>query len=664
MKCSHETILTDHRVVSTLVALNEPEHYHRQSFVYYEHDSGKHPLAQFDCTTKRTSASAKFNIEVEFHMKHVFDAFQDYVSMCAFFSRISEIVDPYMHYTPERPLKCGLISYQVKKRQLPISLLKHHSTTLQTHSYAATPKFDGIRQYIIFDTRGIFSATTSDPPEVRPICNGRLSDDIKDAKTGELTPNNTIVLDTEHMTDGTYHVFDVISDTVYKTHEKPLSDRMKFVISICKEYETTIMAHSRSAPGIIPKQMIFDSLSCAVDVIHNQYLNGAYKIDGIIFVPTDGSYEHLCDNNRPNPVLKFKPLRLLTIDFGINLKELGDRSEAEKPKTTVQMSNGKGHSHIRGVLPNYLFNWIDMYSLLRTVDISVYNDSKLCIVECQVVLHSDGAHINPMRIREDKEHANSWRVVESNLMSIRELTNAESEIKQRGDMSELDDLSVMQYWLKGAQYTPSKMGGGDVLQLDGEIFSSINSNNRILFISPRNVFENLPNSCKSRNGSNNMRILHDDGCCNVQGITQIKAELPLTEYAGTVHAIYIVCIPDVTTEKWITSKRLREHTSADLIVTGRTGGVCVLLVPATGNLGSFEAVTRILDSSNLQCDSSTRFPNWVAYVYKRKPVVHDVRCERAKVNAIEPSTSLNDELVFFMKQSKTILDSLGAENGL
>jgi hypothetical protein len=659
MKCSHEVVVDDERVVQALVESGEPEQYHRQSFIYYE--SGELPLAQFDCTTKRTSSSstAKCNIELELHMSEVLRVYTDYESVCRLFSRLTEIVEPYMQNTTDRPLKCGHASYQVRNRQLPITLQKQHIRALQQYEYAATPKFDGTRRYILLDTKGILQATTDDPMEVSPICHGRLADDIQSG-TPKNTTNNIIVLDTEFMSDGTYHVFDVIRDTTNNTHLKPLTERMTFVCFICKEYQNTIRDKNPDAPAIIPKQMIFDSLSCAIGVISEQYLNGPYQIDGVIFVPVNCTYAETCDKSRPDPVLKFKPLRLLTIDLGIDLRELDALHEDEKHRAVVYLSSGKSHVDIRCVLPKYRLNWVDMYALLRTegADIVQFGaNGALCIVECQIVQKSEVTQISPIRIRKDKPHANSKHVVSSNLQSIKELTDAESEmVRQSGDSTNLDDLSVIQYWLKGPRYTPTQIGHGqgDVMQLDSEFFTSMESayaHKRVLFVSPANVFENIPSSHSSR-----MMLLQDSGCNNVQGIAQVRPEFILAEHERSFHAIYVVCIPNATTAQWAETKLLPARISATLT----NGGVCVLLMSREDRFDLYAPISNMLNEAQLQCHITTLFKHWSAYVYKRKPSSVNSHTTRYtnRTHDARPGSSLQDAQQFFNDNAQSLLDSI------
>lgn len=664
MKCAHETAVSDERVIQALVPQGESEQYHRQSFCYYEADD-EHPLAQFDCTTKRTSTSTKYNIELELHMAQVLRTCSDYESVCGLFDRLARIVEPYMQSSTDRPLMCGHGSYQVPNRQLPITMQKQHVRVLRNYAYAATPKFDGTRQYVIFDAKGILDATTREPMEVRPICRGRLSDDLQsgDAAAHNRT-SSIIVLDTEYMSDGTYHVFDVIRDTTRNTHQKPLNERMQFVVFICREYQTAIRDKDPGAPAIIPKQMIFDSLSCAIGVIHHQYMNATYKIDGVIFVPIRCSYEDSCDRNRPDPVLKFKPLRLLTIDFGVDLRELDALPEAEKHKTTVYLSAGKsGHADLQCVLRKYQLNWVDMYALLRTAgaDGLPFGGTGLCIVECRLRQQRDGVtHIDPLRIRSDKQYANSRQVVQSNLQSIRELTEAESEIARSsggGDAVDMDDLSVIQFWLEGPRYERPQVGHGEVMQLDAALFASVDAsyaNKRVLFVSPRNVFENLP-----RNHASRMMLLQDDGCRNVQGVVQIRSELVLTEHEHSLHAIYVVCLPNATTAQWVATKRLSERLQRTLT----KWGVCVLVMSKDDRFDSYAPISAVLTDAQLQCDSTTSFANWTMYVYKRKPSSthhhgQHPRSSASRSGAATAGASLSDEQRQFDEDARGILDSL------
>jgi hypothetical protein len=666
MKCSHEKVIDDERVIQSLVPASEPERYHRQSFLYYE-SGGERPLAQFDCTTKRTATTTKYNIELEFHMAEVRRICPDYESTCLLFERLSKIVDPYIQRAT-RSLQCGHWSYQVPNRQLPITLQKTHVVVLQSHEYAATPKFDGTRRYIIFDTKAILDATTSDPMEVRPICHGRLSEYLAHTPHPHPAGNppkttSLIILDTEFMSDGTYHVFDVIRDTTRNTHQRSLHERMQFVYFVCKEYQTLIMDKNPDAPAIIPKQMFFDGLSCAIGAIRHQYLNSTYQIDGVIFVPVHGSYEETCDKARVDPVLKFKPRRLLTIDFGINLRDLDALPEGDKSATTVYVSSGRQHVDVRCVLPKYRFDWVDMYALLRSdgAEGVPFDSNGLCIVECNIVHKADVTHISPIRIRKDKAHANSRHVVSSNLQSIRELTEAELEIARRsGDSTDLDDLSVIQYWLDGPRYAPVQVGlghGGELAPIDAELVASIDgayANKRVLFASPRNVFENF-----QRTNSTRMLLLQDDGCRRVTCLPQIRSELVLAEHERAFHAIYIVCILDATTAQWAASKLLPERIARCL--TG--GGVCVLLMPKDDNLASFAPISGIVHDANMQCHTTSRFPNWTAYVYRRRQSssASSTSNPRLKVHsgvhAPTSSTSLADAQNYFNANAQRILDS-------
>ena len=652
MKCSKETVVSDEAVIKSLVPSGEPERYHRESFIYYE--SGDSPLAQFDCTTKRTSTTIKYNIELEFHMSEVLRACPDYESVCQLFGRLSSIVDHDMHIRT-RHLKCGHLSYQVANRQLPITLQKKHINVLQSYEYAATPKFDGTRRYIIFDTKAILEATTSDPMEVRPICQGRLSDDITPLnQPGQPNRASTIILDTEYMSDGTYHVFDVIRDTTRNTHQKSLNERIQFVYFICKEYQTMIMDKNPDAPAIIPKQIFFDSLSCAIGAIQQQYMNGTYQIDGVIFVPVNGSYDETCKKERIDPVLKFKPLRLLTIDFGINLRELDERPEVEKNNTTVYLSSGGGHVDVRCVFRKYRFNWVDMYALLRTEDaVGVPFDTQgLCIVECKIVHETEVTNISPIRIRKDKHYANSKHVVTSNLHSINELTEAEVEIVRRsGDATDLDDLSVIKYWLEGPRYAPIQVGHGELTQLDAELVALIDgayANKRVLFASPRNVFENF-----KRTNSNRMSLLQDVGCKNVTGIPLIRSGPVLAEHENTFHAIYVVCIPDATTAQWAVSTRLSERIDRCLA----RGGVCVLLMSKNDNLDTYSSISGIVIDANMQCHTTNRYANWTAYVYRRRQSSAQNPKFKNPAQASIPSSSLSDAQNFFNANAQRILDS-------
>jgi len=156
-----------------------------------------------------------------------------------------------------------------------------------------------------------------------------------------------------------------------------------------------------------------------------------------------------------------------------------------------------------------------------------------------------------------------------------------------------------------------------------------------------------------------MLLLQDDGCRRVTCLPQIRSELVLAEHERAFHAIYIVCILDATTAQWAASKLLPERIARCL--TG--GGVCVLLMPKDDNLASFAPISGIVHDANMQCHTTSRFPNWTAYVYRRRQSssASSTSNPRLKVHsgvhAPTSSTSLADAQNYFNANAQRILDS-------
>lgn len=231
------------------------------------------------------------------------------------------------HSSSELPLNRALF---IPNEQRPISLRMTDVCCLLKHQYAVTPKYDGVRVFVVFTEQGTFAVKRGankrqmQQVDAMPMHLRLLS---KDRYPGR------IVLDAEWVGD-TCFVFDVMEDGS-KAHLQSLPHRVRFCAMLVEQWQAAASSSMISSRiHLEMKPVLFGNIECAMQQI--RVMKESRKIstqtDGLILIPSKASYAetapplHFFDAERRQQGLerghiafKFKPVHQLTIDMLVDL---------------------------------------------------------------------------------------------------------------------------------------------------------------------------------------------------------------------------------------------------------------------------------------------------------------------------------------------------------